>query len=165
VGRGQQFRFEWAPNVGQSPQMDVNACYPGDAHVDTIGLDYYPGAGYVGESWNGNDSGQPARIWAKHSSNETFFLGWQLEFARAHGKNIAFSEWGLGVNGTGGLGPDNPEQMQYFLDWISKQNAGTGPKVLYQAYYSEDNGAWQTDICTGSRPQQTAVLSSWLAAG
>jgi hypothetical protein len=161
VGRGQAFRFDWSPNVGQNVTMDYNAAYPGDDHCDIIGMDFYMGAGYIGESWDGS-AAQIDRIWAKHASNDVFFLGWQYEFAKAHGKHMAFGEWAMGTCGTGGLGPDNPELMQKFLAWINEKNASDGPHVLYQAYYSEDNGWWQTEIHHGSRPQQTAVLRDWI---
>jgi hypothetical protein len=67
-------------------QGDTSKYYPGDDVVDVMSIDvfWHP-------EWRGSDG---AQAWQKTLENGTG-PGWLAEFAREHGKQVAFSEWGV----------------------------------------------------------------------
>jgi hypothetical protein len=71
----------------------LHAAYPGDAHVDIIGVNLY--------------NRQP---WATSLAN----LNRVWDFARAHGKAFSVPEWGLWKNETG----DDAQFIQNMRDWF-----------------------------------------------
>lgn len=84
------------------------AAYPGDQYVDIIASDQYDYNGY-------------------QNSNAAF-----VSFAKAHGKPMAFGEWGLGVAvSNGGLSPtDNPA----YIDAMAQLILGGG--FLFHVYFA-----------------------------
>lgn len=83
-----RFVFEWNVNIGnQSPaQMNPEDAYPGDDVVDIVGMDFY---------WNTQwDPTDPNEAWAS-MRDRTYGLQWHQDFAAAHGKKTAYSEWGV----------------------------------------------------------------------
>lgn len=101
---GQRFRFEFTPSRGRDavPWPD---CYPGDAHVDVIGMDAYD---------------QPAGMSFAEQVAEPYGLAAHVRFAAEHGKPVSYPEWGLFRNG------DDPAYMRGMLGWFARQ------RPLYQ---------------------------------
>ncbi|WP_443065304.1 glycoside hydrolase family 26 protein [Streptomyces sp. NBC_00536] len=95
---GQQFKFDFAPNRG-ADAIGWTACYPGDDVVDIIGMDSY-------------DQG-PGRTFDDQVS-QPYGLQQHVDFAKAHGKEISYPEWGLFRHG------DNPEYVRRMLQWIEQ---------------------------------------------
>ncbi|WP_209310911.1 glycoside hydrolase family 26 protein [Streptomyces spiramenti] len=95
---GQEFRFDFAPNRG-TDAIGWAHCYPGDDHVDIIGMDSY-------DQPPGEDFDDHVR--------QPYGLQYHVDMAAARGKPISFPEWGLFRNG------DNPEYMRRMLDWIAE---------------------------------------------
>ncbi|MFZ3498176.1 glycosyl hydrolase [Streptomyces sp. 5.8] len=113
---GQKFKFDFNPNRG-TDAIGWTKCYPGDDVVDIIGMDSY-------------DQG-PGRNFDEQIS-QPYGLQQHVDFARAHGKEISYPEWGLFRNG------DNPEYMRRMLQWIQKQ------KPLYHTITDYcPHGVWQ----------------------
>ncbi|WP_246561881.1 glycoside hydrolase family 26 protein [Streptomyces roseirectus] len=126
---GQRFRFEFTPNRGRDA-IPWPRCYPGDRHVDVIGMDAY-------------DSPRGMSFTAQ--LNEPYGLRAHVRFARAHRKPIAFPEWGLYENG------DNPAYMRGMLSWMARQ------KPLYQTISDYcPHGVWR---CR-KNPRASAVYKS-----
>ncbi|MER7762445.1 glycosyl hydrolase [Streptomyces sp. NPDC097619] len=124
---GQEFRFDFAPNRG-TDAIGWTRCYPGDDVVDIIGMDSYDQA--------------PGRSFDEHIT-QPFGLRDQVDFARAHGKQISYPEWGLFRHG------DNPEYMRRMLGWIDQQ------KPLYHTITDYcPHGVWQC----GQNPRSSQVF-------
>ncbi|MFH8614100.1 glycoside hydrolase family 26 protein [Streptomyces sp. NPDC017979] len=129
---GQSFRFDFAPNRGKDA-IPWTECYPGDDVVDIIGMDSYDQA--------------PGRTFEEQAS-APYGLRDQVAFAREHGKEISYPEWGLFRNG------DNPEYMRGMLDWIEKH------EPLYQTITDYcPHGVWQCD----DNPKSSGVFRSKLS--
>ncbi|WP_434739093.1 glycosyl hydrolase [Streptomyces katrae] len=95
---GQRFKFDFAPNRG-TDAIGWTKCYPGDDVVDVIGMDSY-------------DQG-PGRTF-EEQVRQPYGLQQHVDFAKAHGKQISYPEWGLFRNG------DNPEYVRQMLKWIDQ---------------------------------------------
>ena len=83
-----RFVFEWNVNIGdQKPtQMNPEDAYPGDDVVDIVGMDFY---------WNTQwDPADPVAAWNSMRDRD-YGLKWHQDFAAAHGKQTAYSEWGI----------------------------------------------------------------------
>lgn len=86
-----KFKFEWNVNVG-STNANVLKAYPGDSYVDYVGMDFYWDAK---QTWSIKDP-VAAFNWMKNTTNG---LQWLENFAAAHGKETAYSEWGVNSSG------------------------------------------------------------------
>jgi hypothetical protein len=136
---GQNFKFVWNPNlsnVGPDPAL----AYPGDAYVDDIGLDVYDRGLSGGET--------PLQRW-NDLLHQQYGLQWQAAFASAHGKPIAFPEWGLvhdpGANNAGG---DDPYFIQQMHSWFASHN------TAFEDYFDGGEDAGSTfDINDGDFPK------------
>ena len=83
-------QWDWNVNRGVSAGLaDPTLAYPGDAYVDTVGVDSY-------------DMWPPATTSANWNQqlNGTQGLMYWLNFAKAHGKQFAVPEWGNVMPGT-----------------------------------------------------------------
>ncbi|MEU2301682.1 glycosyl hydrolase [Streptomyces antibioticus] len=122
---GQRFRFEFAPNRGIDA-VPWPRCYPGDRYVDVIGMDAYD---------------QPNGMTFAQQRDEPYGLAEHVRFARAHGKPIAYPEWGLFRNG------DNPAYVRGMLNWFARH------RPLYQTISDYcPHGVWW---CSGN-PKSSA---------
>jgi len=122
-----RFVFEWNVNIGQN--MDPATAYPGDDYVDIIGMDFY---------WDTRwDPSDPQQAW-DHMVSREYGLQWLEDFAAAHGKPTAYSEWGVKSD-------DAEEYMQSAAEWFESHN------VLYQAYWNSDS-AYEGKLSDGSYP-------------
>ncbi|KOU11143.1 MULTISPECIES: glycosyl hydrolase [Streptomyces] len=128
---GQKFKFDFAPNRG-TDAIGWTKCYPGDDHVDIIGMDSYD-----------QDPGQTF----DDQISQPYGLQKHVDFARAHRKAISYPEWGLFRRG------DNPEYVRRMLGWI-EQN-----KPLYHTITDYcPHGVWQCK----QNPQSSKVFRSAL---
>ncbi|MFJ3926070.1 glycosyl hydrolase [Streptomyces sp. NPDC090022] len=94
----QDFKFDFAPNRGKDA-IGWTQCYPGDDVVDIIGMDSYDQA--PGDTFD-DQVDQPYGLQA------------HVDFAKTHGKEISYPEWGLYRRG------DNPEYVRRMLRWIEQ---------------------------------------------
>ncbi|WP_343895524.1 glycoside hydrolase family 26 protein [Craurococcus roseus] len=112
-----RFRFEWNVNMGAS-KTDPERCYPGDAHVDVVGMDFYWHLQYT--------SPDPLEAWDKMLSGD-HGLRWHQDFAAGRGKPTAYSEWGVTT--------DNAEPiLERVKAWFDDHD------VLYQTYWDSNAG-------------------------
>lgn len=113
-------RIVWNPNSGQGGVDRAMQAYPGDEHVDVIGVDVY--------DWSNEDVlNGPGQL------NE-----WAAK-ARELGKTIALPEYG--AHGKQGRG-DNPDFIRIVFDWQAR-NAGL---VEYMSYFTEDGGDYIDNV-------------------
>jgi hypothetical protein len=144
-------QWDWNVNRGASAGLaDPTLAYPGDAYVNSVGVDTYDmwPAATTASGWNSQLNG-------------TQGLMYWLNFAKAHGKQFAVPEWGNILPGTtapgSNAGGDDPayvnDMIGFFqahsaiLSWESNfQGPSTGgvygsgsqvpgSSVAYQAYF------------------------------
>jgi hypothetical protein len=139
---GQRFSFVWNPNlsdVGLNPAL----AYPGDAYVDDIGLDVYDRSLNPGES--------AAQRW-NDLVHQRYGLQWQADFASAHGKPIAFPEWGLVHDpGSPTAGGDDPNFISEMHGWFASHN------TAFEDYFNASADGAQFAIDGSNFPQAAAV--------
>ncbi|MEV7441436.1 glycosyl hydrolase [Streptomyces sp. NPDC091204] len=113
---GAEFKFDFAPNRG-TDAIGWTKCYPGDDVVDIIGMDSYDQA--------------PGRTFDDQIT-QPYGLQKHVDFAKEHGKEISYPEWGLFRRG------DNPEYVRRMLKWIEQH------KPLYHTITDYcPHGVWQ----------------------
>lgn len=137
-----RIRVEWCPNIG-TQRVNPELCYPGDDVVDVIGLDFYyrpVGHGRVEDGYS--DPLDPIAAWNQMVAQQ-HGLQWHRDFALAHGKPVAFSEWGVMLD-------TSSPYIERFAAWI----ASSPTPVIYHAYWDSD--ASYTGKLSGGR---------WPAAG
>ena len=140
---GQRFKFEWCPNVGRHA-IDPPDAYPGDDVVDIIGMDIYS------ETWDASTR-DPEKRWQSFL-DRPFGLKWHRDFARAHGKEMSYPEWGAGDRtGGGGVG-DDPVFIAGMADWFEEV------KPLYQSYWDVEARDYQSQLSNGRFPKAEAVF-------
>lgn len=112
-----KLRYVYCPNIAQD---DPTLTYPGDAYVDVISIDFY---------WQ-PEFGDPADPVAAFAfmRDRDFGLQWQVDFAKAHGKGLAVSEWALHS--------DSPQYVLLCLQWFLDHG------YIYANYW-ESNAAYQ----------------------
>jgi hypothetical protein len=128
-----RFRFEWNVNVGDVG-MNPEDAYPGDDSVDIVGMDFY---------WNTQwDPKDPAAAW-NSMVTRNWGLQWHQDFAKAHGKPTAYSEWGVMADGAA-------VYIQNADAWF------TAHDVVYQTYWNSDN-AFTGKLSSGQYPSTGAA--------
>jgi glycosyl hydrolase family 26 len=134
---GQHFTFDWDTSPDPGDPTDLTVAYPGDAYVDVIGLDDYVGPVPWGSNWT-NDQEE----WTRRLNGYDSGKGYQfyLNFATAHGKPVAFPEWGLGYyysnNGATQSPPEEPYFIQQMYQLMSTHN------VLFESFWEDGNGIY-----------------------
>ena len=145
-------QFDWNPALGSRP-FRIGLAYPGNAYVDTIGMDVYD------EGWKSNYTDPVAR-W-KDMVESGGGLAWQRGFARAKNKPISFPEWGLTWREDGHGGGDNPYFIAQMYDWITSND------VAYYVYFDFDAPDGAHALLTGRFPTAATSLrstfSGWLS--
>jgi Ca2+-binding RTX toxin-like protein len=123
-----RFVFEWNVNSGDYG-MDPATCYPGDAYVDFIGMDFYQDPAWATT---------PQSAW-NNMVNRPYSLQWLEDFADAHGKPTAYSEWGVGANN---MGP----YVELAKAWFDSHD------VAYQTYWNSNAGGYIGKLSDGAFP-------------
>jgi Ca2+-binding RTX toxin-like protein len=122
------FKFEWNVANGQTG-TDVAKAYPGDNYVDYIGTDFYWDST---QSWSTKD---PVSAF-NYYKNTSYGLQWLEDFAAAHGKQSAYSEWGVNS-------PDASAYLQLVKQWFDSHNPA------YEIYW-DSNADFKGLITDGS---------------
>ena len=140
---GQHFTFVWNPNLAKDG-VDPALAYPGDGYVDDIGLDVYD---------RGLAGGETAVQRWNDLVHQRYGLQWQAQFASAHGKSIAFPEWGLVHDpGSPNAGGDDPYFIQQMHAWFASH------KTAFEDYFDGPPDAGSSFALTdGSFPKAEAV--------
>ncbi len=123
-----RFRFEWNMAIGDVG-MDPESAYPGDAFVDIIGMDFY---------WNTKWDPPDAEQAYNSMLTRKWGLKWHQEFAAAHHKPTAYSEWGVMSN-------DSTAYIQQVMSWFASHD------VVYQTYWNSD-ADFRGELSSGQYP-------------
>lgn len=124
-----KFKFVWDVTEGDSTYNPAKA-YPGDHYVDVIGMDTY-----YNTAW---DSTDPTAAF-QHNVKEPYGLQWQQDFAAAHGKATAFSEWGVQSDNAG-------PYIQAMSKWMSDHH------MVYANYWNSSEGGYNGTLSNGQYP-------------
>jgi hypothetical protein len=146
---GAAFRFVWNPDAGAFTESgySVAAAYPGDAYVNVIGLDAYD------QTWATPQT--PANAW---SSTTLPSLAAAQQFASSHGKQLAFTEWGVAIRSDGhGLG-DDPFFVSQMISWMHSASNN----VTYESYFDSNSGGTNSLITGGMFPNSLAAFTAGL---
>ena len=135
-----KFKFEWNVNVGDFG-MNPATAYPGDDYVDVIGMDFY-----YKTIWDGTD---PVKAW-NTKVTQKYGLQWLEDFAKAHGKPTAYSEWGVDS-------PDAGPYIQAAQQWFATHD------VVYANYWNWDYTDFHYQL-NDSRSTSTAAAFKSLFA-
>ncbi|HEX6674603.1 MAG TPA: hypothetical protein VF486_06225, partial [Actinomycetes bacterium] len=132
---GHALQFNWNPNAGWSATR-TDLTWPGDAYVDSVGIDVYD------QSWTAGTYPIPtdasadevrrrrALVWSEILDG-TYGLRYWQRFAAAHGKALSISEWGVTSRADGHGGGDNPDFVSNMWQFI--QNPAN--HVQFHAYF------------------------------
>lgn len=140
---GARFRMEWTPTLGWQ-QIPPDRVYPGDAYVDVIGMDVY------NQSWK-ESSNTPESRWSELLTSQ-YGLQWHRDFAKAHGKPMAYPEWGTGTRPDGHGAGDDPHFIERMAAWISAND------VLYQAYWDYPAADFDGELSGNRQPASAAAF-------
>ncbi len=140
---GAHFTFDFNIAMGAANPTPM---YPGDSYVDLIGADNYD------TSWATSYSpSDHAKVW-NNILTRSYGLTWLSNFAKSHGKRMAFDEWGLSWQCNGHGGGDDSYFVQHFTDWMAQNN------VAYEAYFNRDYSSCEKHSLTnGTFPKGAAA--------
>ena len=135
-----RFEFVWDVNIGGN--MDVVRAYPGDEYVDIVGIDTYYNLEY--------DSLSPEAAF-NWKVAQPFGLQWQQDFAVAHGKATAVSEWGV-------MGDKAGPFVREMVEWISRH------EMIYENYWDSDGGGFPGKLSSGQNSVTGEVYRTAIAS-
>ena len=140
---GAAFLFDWTVCNGIQyghALSSFDSFYPGDDIVDIMGIDVYD------VKWQ-DTSASPQARWDYVTSRQ-MGVNDLLAYARGHGKQVSFPEWGLYAPGDSFAGGgDNP----YFIEQMAQLISSTKP--VYQAYFNSD---WGGGVLSNFKQGQSA---------
>jgi hypothetical protein len=134
-----QWKFVFNPTVDTWPSRAyLESLWPGDAYVDVVGVDIYD------QCWVNNTYPYPSTCDAacrltRQQTAWRFFasrLDILRDFAIAHGKPMAFPEWGVMARSDGHGGGDNPYFIQKMHDFI----VDPANNVVFHSYFNISSG-------------------------
>ncbi|MEO6338412.1 MAG: glycosyl hydrolase [Caulobacteraceae bacterium] len=132
------FKFEWNVAHATGDIRDIVKAYPGDAYVDYIGMDFYYDTQFFTTNpttaWNITLNG-----WGANSPG----LNWLESFASAHGKQSAYSEWGVNSDTAG-------PYIAKVAEWFATHD------VAYQSYWNS-NADFRGRLDNGQYPNTGAA--------
>ena len=151
-------RFIWEgadPQDGSYPgAYTAIQAYPGDGYVNYIGADTYD------QSWQGScglafdNTTTAAESQCSWATGPLPGLTRVAAFAAAHGKPVAFPEWGLAIRGDGhGMG-DDPTYIEEMGAWTSSHS------VAFAIYFNFDVAGQVDAITDGRFPASLAAFRS-----
>lgn len=119
---------------------NVERFYPGDEYVDVVSQDFY-----WNPQWTSYDGAEAFAI----IRDRPYGLQWLEDFADAHGKQTAYSEWGVSPGAEGGdfvraaaeWFNDPEHNVAYHTVWNS--NAGSYSGVLTDSGHTESGAAYR----------------------
>ncbi|MCJ2107497.1 Ig-like domain-containing protein, partial [Methylobacterium sp. E-041] len=135
-----KFKFVW-DTTNDGGNMNPEKAYPGDKYVDVIGTDVF-----YSTQWDGTDAAKGF----KGEVTRTYGLQWQQDFAAAHGKATAISEWGVASDNAG-------PYVQAMTKWMADHN------MVYENYW-DSNADYSGKLSTGANATAGAAYKSAISS-
>ena len=141
--KGANFKFVWNP-VNNAEGVKPRDAYPGDDVVDVIGLDLYDA------SWRSQDKRFASR-WAYYKT-QTYGLDWLKQFSMAHGKPVAFPEWGTGSRPDGHGFANDAQFVTSLAEWMK------GVNIAFHAYWDFNAPDYSSRLSAHRHPEAEAAF-------
>lgn len=137
---GQRFTFDF--NISDQ-HVDPRLWWPGGAYVDYVGGDFYD----IGV---GSRTDHRGSVWRE--LHGAYTADWVAAFAKAQGKPLAMTEWGLvwkcPTNSSyQWQGGDDPYYVQSYRDWIVAHRS----QLAYESYFDGADGPCHTSALRSGR--------------
>ncbi|MBB5692020.1 glycosyl hydrolase [Muricoccus pecuniae] len=132
-----RFKIEWNINYADTG-INPATIYPGDSHVDVIGMDFYWTPEYQG--WDPNNAFNGLK-------NARYGLQWLEDFAAQHGKPTSYSEWGINSDNAG-------PYIQKVKEWFQTHN------VALESYWDVTMDKVTGLSTTNSMPNASAAFKA-----
>lgn len=145
-------RMDWNPNGGPGQTIKpATKAYPGDDVVNFIGVDNY--------DWDPPVVDESS--WQTHLTQDGGLQFWE-KFAREHGKQLSFPEWGVVTANDKNSGGDNKFYVQKMLAFMSANADIMG----YDAYFEEKEEYLRSSLAADApgAGQQYAAESAQIRA-
>lgn len=176
------FRICWSP-ARHAQELTPNDAYPGDAHVDLIGMAVYVVAPPLGPDLSDYfDSTVIGHGAEPIPGRQPYSLAWLAEFAKLHAKPIVIPEFAIGVEVPSGQPPeaaptlDDDVIVARLAAWMSQNNVALHcwrdlPSTEWQALHSRIS---RSTLITGEEPKHpaderprlsTAYRKAWGSSG
>lgn len=160
---GHNLQFDWNPSVGYLG-MRPELAWPGDAYVDTVGVNVYD------QSWSAGTYPVPSDasvdekrrrrqlVWSQILDGIYGLRFWQ-SFAVQHSKHLSIPEWALTSRHDGRGGGDNPEFIASMWRFIQDP----ANRVVYHVYfdYMAGDGGHQLSSHEGFATPFPAAASAY----
>jgi len=147
-------KIEWTMAKRGKLPVNLLALYPGDDAVDLLGVHYYD---------TGPEKSTQA-LWDKFymatANGGPWGLGTWLAAAKAHGKGLAVSEWGVWDQGQGPAAADDPLYVRNMYAFF-RANADA---IEYESYFDDRPGVHQI-FPVGAFPRASTAYQQLWAAG
>jgi hypothetical protein len=176
------FRMCWSP-ARHAQDLSPDEAYPGDAHVDLIGMTVFVVAPPVGprlsEYFDNTVIGHGA---TPVPGRQPYALAWLAEFAKAHGKRIVIPELAVGIEIPATQPPeaapilDDDVIVTRLADWILRNDVALHcwrdlPSTEWSALHSRIS---RSSLISGEKPKHpaderprlsTAYRKAWGSSG
>ena len=171
-------KIDWNPLKDGKQSGSITSYYPGDDHVDIIGVDYYNWLPVHVQDMSKVPAGRLGRKSLADSFSLTQNGGpkglnhW-LAFARSRGKPLSLPEWGLhSTFGKGGIEQDNLwgsdetfNEAGYFMKKMGEFIATNAANIAYECYFQQsdmvNNGH---DLYNNNEAGRIEYLARWRSA-
>ena len=149
-----QWKFVLTTATNWSSRSYLEAIWPGDAYVDVVAMSFYD------QSWAANTypypSGCDANCRATRQQNawnaNSPKLSMMRDFAVAHGKKMAFAEWGVLIRPDGRGGGDNPNFIRKMHEFIVDPANNVAFHTYFNVSIPRESDARLTDPVAGDDP-------------
>ena len=135
-----KFKFVW-DTTNDGGNMNPEKAYPGDKYVDVIGTDVY-----YDIQWDGINAAKAFQ----GEVTRAYGLQWQQDFAAAHGKGTAVSEWGIATDNAG-------PYIQAMTKWMSDHN------MVFENYW-DSNASYSGRLDNGQNPNAGIAYKAAITA-
>ncbi len=171
-GVSTNFRFDLAGTAGyEHPSsvpgwhgtVDWASTYPGNDVVDSVGMDVYDQGLRLPYDLGAGTWADPNQAWQVTEG----FLRAQLAFAQAHGKQVAYPEWGLSGSTTPPSldhGGDDPTFINGMAGWFRSLPASGPGSLAFMAYFNANPPTGGTHALS-SFPRSESAFRAAFGAG
>ncbi len=142
--KGKKFMVSWN-FVRESAKLKrpLSELYPGDAYVDTIGVDYYDRK-FANWGLNSTTDAKFKEMASRGTTKQPFGIYTWYDFAMSMKKPLSVDEWGVWNSGDSFAGGDNPVYIRNMYAFFNSHKGdtvatskGRVPAIAFEIYFNE----------------------------